>query len=123
MKKPRRFIVNEQTFGLRVEFYVNTAQSMALKRCAAVMEMDANDPENAPDDTAAAWAAPDALWRRVEVAQRLATLAGAPVDSRALAPRVLPGGVSRDTASALARADSGDTALALLLVSPEFLRR
>jgi uncharacterized protein (DUF1800 family) len=75
------------------------------------------------DDTAAAWAAPDALWRRVEVAQRLATLAGAPVDSRALAPRVLPGGVSRDTASALARADSGDTALALLLVSPEFLRR
>jgi hypothetical protein len=62
MKKPRRLIVNEQTFGLRVEFYVNTAQSMALKRCAAVMEMDANDPENAPDDTAAAWCMSHGNW-------------------------------------------------------------
>jgi hypothetical protein len=62
MKKPRRFIVNEQTFGLRVEFYVNTAQSMALKRCAAVMEMDANDPENSPDDSAAAWCMSHGNW-------------------------------------------------------------
>lgn len=55
MKKPRRFTINEQTFGLRVEFYVNTTQALALRRCAAVMQMDANDPENAPDDSAAAW--------------------------------------------------------------------
>ena len=76
------------------------------------------------DDGAATWAAPDALLRRVEVAQRIATQAGDAVDARALAPRLLPGGaLGQATASAIARADSGRTALALLLVSPEFLRR
>lgn len=75
------------------------------------------------DDVTATWAAPDALLRRVEVAQRLAGQAGNAVDARALAPQVLPGSLSRDTADTLARADSGRTALALMLVSPEFLRR
>lgn len=75
-------------------------------------------------DTAGTWAAPDALIRRVEAAQRLATQAGNTVDARALAPRVLPGGaLGEATAGAIARADSGATALALLLVAPEFLRR
>ena len=75
------------------------------------------------DDVAATWAAPDALLRRVEVAQRLAAQAGDAVDARALAPRVLPGAVGEATAGAIARAESGATALALLLISPEFLRR
>lgn len=75
------------------------------------------------DDTAATWAAPDALLRRVEMAQRMATQVGDAVDARSLAPRVLPGAVSDATISAVARAESGSTALALLLVSPEFLRR
>jgi len=75
------------------------------------------------DDREATWAAPDALLRRVEVAQRLAMEFGTTLDARALAPQVLPGALTRATADALARADSGATALALLLVSPEFLRR
>ena len=75
------------------------------------------------DDTAATWAAPDALLRRVEMAQRIATQAGDAVDARSLAPRVLPGAVSEATTGAIARAESSSTALALLLVSPEFLRR
>jgi len=75
-------------------------------------------------DLAGAWAAPDALIRRVETAQRLAEQANSALDARALAPRVLPGSaLSEETASAIARADSGSTALALLLVAPEFLRR
>jgi uncharacterized protein (DUF1800 family) len=74
-------------------------------------------------DTAATWAAPDALMRRVEVAQRLAKEAGDTLDARSLAPRVLPGALGEATAGALARADSGATALALLLASPEFMRR
>jgi uncharacterized protein (DUF1800 family) len=74
-------------------------------------------------DTAATWAAPDALMRRVELAQRLAQEAGDAVDARSLAPRVLPGSLGEATAGALARAESGATALALLLASPEFLRR
>lgn len=74
-------------------------------------------------DVGAAWAAPDALLRRVEVAQRLAAQAGSTVDARELGPRVLPGALGAETAGALARAESAGTALALLLVSPEFLRR
>lgn len=75
-------------------------------------------------DMAATWAAPDALIRRVETAQRLAQQAGNTVDARALAPRLLPGdALTEATAGAIARADSADTALALLLVAPEFLRR
>jgi len=75
------------------------------------------------DDVAPTWAAPDALLRRVEVAQRIAAQAGAAVDARALAPRVLAGAPSEETTAAIARADNGSVALALLLVSPEFLRR
>jgi uncharacterized protein (DUF1800 family) len=74
-------------------------------------------------DTAATWAAPDALMRRVEVAQRLAKEVGDAADARTLAPRVLLGTLSEATASAIAGAESGGTALALLLVSPEFMRR
>ena len=75
------------------------------------------------DDVAASWAAPDALVRRVEVAQRMAAQAGDAVDARALAPRVLPGSVGDAAAPAIARSESPAGALALLLVSPEFLRR
>jgi uncharacterized protein (DUF1800 family) len=75
------------------------------------------------DDLSASWAAPDALMRRVELAQRFAAAAGGEIDARTLAPRLLPGQVTPATATALAQAESGATALALLLVSPEFQRR
>jgi uncharacterized protein (DUF1800 family) len=63
------------------------------------------------------------LLRRVEVAQRLAAQAGDTVDARALAPRVLPGTLGAASAQAIERAESPASALALLLVCPEFLRR
>ena len=75
------------------------------------------------DDIAESWAAPDALMRRVEVAQRLAARAGSMLDARALGPLLLPGGMSGSTAREISRAESPVTALALLLASPEFLRR
>ncbi|RZL88680.1 MAG: DUF1800 family protein, partial [Variovorax sp.] len=76
------------------------------------------------DDIAASWAAPEALVRRVELAQRFAAQAGNSIDPRDLAPRLLPGdALGEGTARALARAESASTALALLLVSPDFLRR
>ena len=74
-------------------------------------------------DVTATWAAPDALLRRVEAAQRLSTEFGNKVDARALAPRVLPNALSEATAKAIASAESPGNALALLLASPEFLRR
>jgi uncharacterized protein (DUF1800 family) len=75
------------------------------------------------DDIGASWAAPDALMRRIELAQRFAALAGSDVDARALGPQLLPAALSETTTLAVARAESPQTALALLLVSPEFMRR
>ena len=75
------------------------------------------------DDMDQSWAAPDLLVRRVEVAARLAAQAAPMLDARTLAPQLLPGGVGAATTTAIARADSPATALALLLASPEFLRR
>jgi uncharacterized protein (DUF1800 family) len=75
------------------------------------------------DDIAASWAGPDALVRRVEVAQRIADKAGSTVDARALAEKLYPGSLSEATRTAIARAESPTEGLALLLVSPEFVRR
>jgi uncharacterized protein (DUF1800 family) len=75
------------------------------------------------DDVAARWAAPDALMRRVEFADRLAARIGDRIDARRLAGQVLPGAVSEKTQRAIARAENSPSGLALLLVSPEFQRR
>ena len=75
------------------------------------------------DDVAASWAAPDALIRRVELAQRLAAPSAAKVDARALAPKLIPAGFAPMATEQIARAESPAAALALLLVSPDFLRR
>ena len=75
------------------------------------------------DDIAASWAAPEALVRRVEVAQRIAQRANSSVDPRVLAEKVLPGALGEPTRAAIARAESPAEGLALLLVSPEFVRR
>jgi len=75
------------------------------------------------DDMAASWAGPDALVRRVEVAQRLADRAGSTVDARALAEKLFPGSLSDSTRTSIARAESPKEGMALLLVSPEFMRR
>ena len=74
------------------------------------------------DDIAASWAAPDALVRRVEVAQRFAARVGDRLDARSLGQTCWPArSVSHGTA--VARAESASTAIALLLVSPDFQRR
>ena len=75
------------------------------------------------DDVAASWAGPDALLRRVEVAQRIAAPLGTRIDARAVAPTLMPGSLSPVTADQIARAESPAGALALMLVSPDFLRR
>ena len=75
------------------------------------------------DDTTPSWAGPDALYRRVEVAQRIAQRTAPAIDARQLAARLFPGALSQPTADALARAESGEQALALLLSSPEMMRR
>lgn len=75
------------------------------------------------DDIAATWAAPDALLRRVEFAQRLASTVGDRLDARQLGAHLIPASLATATADQVARAESPANALALLLVSPDFLRR
>jgi uncharacterized protein (DUF1800 family) len=75
------------------------------------------------DDMSASWAAPEALMSRLELAQRFAAQAGGQIDARTLAPKLLPGTLTPATATAIAQAESGPTAIALLFVSPEFQRR
>jgi uncharacterized protein (DUF1800 family) len=74
-------------------------------------------------DVTAAWAAPDALAKRVDYAASLAARLGEQIDARALADRILPGILSETTRLTIERAESGKQALALLLAAPEFLRR
>ncbi len=75
------------------------------------------------DDIADTWAAPNALLRRVEMAQRLAAPLGDKLDARTLADKLLLGTISSATLTQISRAESATTGLALLLVCPEFLRR
>lgn len=77
---------------------------------------------NGYDDIAATWAGPDAVMRRVEAAERIASRAPA-TDARALAAKLYPAALSDATGSAIARAESPGQALALLLVAPETMRR
>jgi uncharacterized protein (DUF1800 family) len=74
------------------------------------------------DDLAASWAGPDALIRRVELAERIAR--NAPQDGViARTEAAFPGALGEATLTQLKRAESGQQALALLLVSPEMMRR
>ncbi|WP_420136482.1 DUF1800 domain-containing protein [Sphingomonas sp.] len=75
------------------------------------------------DDIAASWAGSDALLRRVEVAQKLAAPLGGSIDARATAPRLIPASLSNMTAEQIGRSESPAGAIALMLVSPDFLRR
>jgi uncharacterized protein (DUF1800 family) len=68
-------------------------------------------------------ARPDAVWKRVEWATRLAERAGRAVDARRLAAKSLGPLLGAETAQQLDRASDGSQALALLLLAPEFQRR
>ncbi len=74
-------------------------------------------------DKASDWTGPAGLMRRVEAAGRLARQTAGKIDARTLAPKILFSSLSAMTAEHIARAESPEQGLALLLVSPEFLRR
>jgi uncharacterized protein (DUF1800 family) len=74
-------------------------------------------------DAAEEWLGPDAVWKRVEWATRVADRVGAQIDARALAASSLGPRLGTHTARQIERAADGAQALALLLLSPEFQRR
>jgi uncharacterized protein (DUF1800 family) len=69
------------------------------------------------------WLAPDALWKRVEWAAQFAQAAGSLADARLLAEASFGADLGAETRRQVERAESPAQALALLLASPEFLRR
>lgn len=71
-------------------------------------------------DTADAWIGADALWKRVLIAERLASQLPADHDPVELAQVALGSGLSKPTTIAMARAESPHQASALFLGSPEF---
>ncbi|HKX43092.1 MAG TPA: DUF1800 domain-containing protein, partial [Burkholderiaceae bacterium] len=74
-------------------------------------------------DRAGDWLGPDAVWKRLEWATRLANRYGNRVDARQLAAQSLGPLLGVGTRTQIDRAADGPQALALLLMAPEFQRR
>src|SRR5882724_6187049 len=74
-------------------------------------------------DTNAAWAAPEGMKLRLDIAAQVASRLGDNVDPRDLLELVAADAASGETRHAVERAESRQQALALLLMSPEFQRR
>jgi uncharacterized protein (DUF1800 family) len=74
-------------------------------------------------DRAEEWLGPDAVWKRVEWATRVADRLGRQLDARQLAQASLGPLLQADTQRQIERAADGPQALALLLMAPEFQRR
>ena len=74
-------------------------------------------------DLASEWAGPGALIARVEFAQQIAQRAGNRLDARAIADNVLADKLGDETKQAISRSESPSTGLALMIASPEFMRR
>lgn len=102
-------------------------RQLPAQRIVGALDQLGQVPWRAPspagyDDLAASWAGPDALVRRVEMAERIA--GGVPADDVLVrAEAAFPGALSEATRTQIKRAESGRQALALLLVSPEMMRR
>lgn len=74
-------------------------------------------------DTASTWLSSDGLSKRIDVATAVAKAKGVSLDARTLATQLYGTSLSSATRVAINTADSGQQALALLLSSPEFMRR
>jgi uncharacterized protein (DUF1800 family) len=74
-------------------------------------------------DTSAAWAAPEGMKLRLDIAAQLGSRLGNTVDARDLLGCAFGETASPETRRTIERAESRQQALALLLMSPEFQRR
>ena len=73
-------------------------------------------------DTVDAWASPDGMDTRLDLAAQWGRQNGG-LNPKELLPALLGTGVSPETAQAVARAESRQQGLAILFMSPEFQRR
>jgi uncharacterized protein (DUF1800 family) len=79
-------------------------------------------PKGWPDDDEA-WTGPAAIRERLRIAEMAARRASAAADARLLGPELLGGLLSEATRQAVARAETREQGVELLVMSPEFLRR
>jgi uncharacterized protein (DUF1800 family) len=132
---PEAWVVGQTKFKSPWEWTVSALRALNLKQLGANKQGPAalfaqmGQPIWRPGspagfgDSAKDWAGPAALMRRVETAGRFAKMTAGRIDARTLAPIILPGTLDPRTAEHIARAESPEQGLALLLVAPEFLRR
>ena len=116
------------------EFVISTVRVLQLGEQAFARQADASisqlgqrvqaapSPAGWPD-RAEEWLGPDAVWKRVEWATRVADRVGRNLDARTVARASLGPLLQDDTLRQIERAADGPQALALLLLSPEFQRR
>jgi uncharacterized protein (DUF1800 family) len=74
-------------------------------------------------DTNAAWAAPEGMKLRLDIAAQVTSRIGDNRDPREMLELIAADAASADTRQTIARAESRQQAFALLLMSPEFQRR
>lgn len=98
------------------------------RRCLMALRQLGQVPFQAPSpagwsDMNADWLSPEALMTHIDLARLLARRAAQAVDPRPLVTSVLGASISAETSFEITNAPSKADALALLLVSPEFMRR
>jgi uncharacterized protein (DUF1800 family) len=79
-------------------------------------------PKGWPDDDEA-WTGPSAIRERLRIAEKIARDVDRATDPRVLAADLLGPALSAPTRQAIARAETREQGLELLVMSPEFLRR
>ncbi len=114
------------------ELIISTARLIGLEKVMSERPRDTYDslaqvpftaptPEGWPD-TAKDWLGPDALIKRIEWANELASRMP-DIDGRSFLKTALGRQLSPQTLQAVSRAESGQQAFAMALMSPEFQRR
>ena len=104
------------------------AEPSAIERLAPILTGLGQKPFSAPSpkgwaEDAQTWAAPDALIKRMQWAQGFAAAVADRTDPNALAASALGQRLTPAVAKAVSRAETRREAFALLVMSPEFLRR
>ena len=134
LQAPEAWVLQPAKLKTPEEFVLSTVRVLKLGEQAFARQPDgaigqlgqrvqaAPSPAGWPD-RAEEWLGPDAVWKRVEWATRVADRAGRLIDARALAVASLGPLLQMSTARQIERAADGPQAVALLLMSPEFQRR
>lgn len=121
LKTPEEFVVSSvRLLGLGEQAFARAPDGGigALGQRVQAAPSPAGWPDRAEE-----WLGPDAVWKRLEWATRVARLAGRQVDARSLARASLGPRLADETGRQIERASDGPQALALLLLAPEFQRR